>query len=131
MRASLFFFALAFLVLTGCAATQENAGGAKLLRPGEFSQIIQGKEVFVIDTHIPEQEHILGTDVVIPYNRLEEGRGSLPEDKDTPIAVYCRSGSMSAEAAGTLREMGYTTIYDLEGGVNAWREAGLPFEVNT
>jgi rhodanese-related sulfurtransferase len=41
--------------------------------------------------------------------------------------VYCRSGKRSAMATEQLRAAGYT-VYDLEGGITAWKEAGKPVE---
>ncbi|WP_457590703.1 rhodanese-like domain-containing protein [Geoglobus sp.] len=94
--------------------------------PEEFYRMIQEGDVFVIDVHVPEQEHIPGTDAWIPYNRIEEFKDVLPEDKNTKILVYCRSGHMSKMAASKLAEMGYKNIYDLDGGINAWIKEGLP-----
>lgn len=46
----------------------------------------------------------------------------LPEDKDTPIIVYCRSGSLSTAASKTLLDLGYTNIRNVLGGRNAFDE---------
>lgn len=46
---------------------------------------------------------------------------------DARIILYCASGGRSALAAATLREMGYTNVAHLDGGLNAWKEAGKPF----
>ena len=48
--------------------------------------------------------------------------------KDTPVAVYCRSGARSAVAADTLGKMGYTKVYSVAGGFMAYEKAGLPVE---
>lgn len=88
----------------------------------EFDQLLAQPETFVLDVHIPEQEHLPGTDAFIPYNELDQNLSQLPMDKNTPIAVYCRSGSMSREASQTLKRLGYTQVYDLIGGINAYRE---------
>lgn len=45
-------------------------------------------------------------------------------DKSKPVMVYCRSGRRSAEAAKYLRENGFTSVYELEGGIEAWAAAG-------
>ena len=45
-----------------------------------------------------------------------------------PIFVYCGSGIRSTKAAAVLREKGYDQVFELEGGIKAWKEAGLPTE---
>ena len=48
-------------------------------------------------------------------------------DKSKPVFVYCLGGGRSAKAAQMLTTQGYT-VYDLQGGMNAWRNANLPYE---
>ena len=91
------------------------------LSPQEFDEQANNEAAFVLDVHIPEQAHIPGTDAFIPFDKLEENISQLPENKDTPLLVYCRSGGMSAEATQELVEMGYTNVSDLVGGINAWK----------
>ena len=59
---------------------------------------------------------------------LEIEIGDMVADKSTPIAVTCASGRNSALAAVTLGELGYTDVSVLEGGMSAWRQAGLAVE---
>ncbi len=92
--------------------------------PGEFKQLIEDPAAFVLDVHIPEQAHIEGTDAFIPFDEIQKNLDRLPQDKGRPIAVYCRSGRMSADAAKELAAMGYTNVTNLVGGVKAWTEAG-------
>ena len=63
-----------------------------------------------------------------PRGWLELQIAGLVPDQDTPLTVTCRDGQNSAFAAATLREMGYTRVTVLAGGMNAWRGAGLPVE---
>jgi len=93
----------------------------QLINPDQFDELSAKQETFVLDVHTPEQAHISDSDAFIPYDKLEENIDQLPADKSTPILVYCRSGSMSREASQTLASMGYTTIYDLEGGTQVYR----------
>ena len=94
----------------------------KLVNPDQFDELASDPKTFVLDVHTPEQTHISKTDNFIPYDRLEEKKDKLPKDKNTPILLYCRSGSMSEIAGKTLLKMGYKRIFDLEGGIQAYRE---------
>ncbi len=100
-----------------------QAGDAvKRVTAHEFARLADRDDAFVVDVHTPEQTHIPGTDAVIPFDRIAENKDQLPEDTSTPVLVYCRSGSMSARAAEEIAALGYSTVYDLEGGTNAYKE---------
>ena len=119
----------ALLVISGCApapAVPEGSAGSNptLITVEELNAMLKNKDFTLINVHIPYQGEIPGTDVHIPYNEIEEYADQLPQDKDTKIVLYCRSGSMSAAASKTLVEMGYTNVTDVQGGMNAWEAAG-------
>lgn len=63
------------------------------------------------------QGHIPGSKNV-PLQFLDEVAG-LANQKDTPLFVYCRSGSRSAQAVSVLRRMGYTAVKNI-GGIAAY-----------
>jgi len=88
----------------------------------DFDKLVESKDVFLLDVHTPEQKHIVGTDAFVPYDDIKGNLDKLPENKNTPILVYCRSGSMSKLASNELLELGYSEVYDLVGGVTAYRE---------
>lgn len=68
-------------------------------------------------------EHIAGAKL-IPLGQIEKEAGSM-EKKDSLI-VMCRSGKRGGEALVKLQAMGFTKIRNLDGGIVAWKEAGLP-----
>jgi len=106
----------------------ENKGSVervKKISPEIFNELVQNPETFVLDVHTPEQTHIPGTDAFIDYTKIKDSQSQLPTDKNTPIIVYCRSGGMSAQASQDLLDMGYTQVYDLEGGTNAYKQTGF------
>ena len=41
-------------------------------------------------------------------------------DKNKPVYVYCKKGAQSAKAAEKLKKLGFTKVYDLDGGINSW-----------
>jgi len=122
---------LVLITITACTTSLEiQKRDFENLAKDDFKMLLDSNDnVFLLDTHIPEQQHIKGTDAFIPYNKLDLNLDKLPEDKSTPIAVYCRSGSMSLKASQDLIDLGYEKVYNLIGGANSWREAGYEFEV--
>ncbi len=60
---------------------------------------------------------------------LERDIETIIPDKRTEIVLYCGGGYRSALAADSLRQMGYTNVASMIGGIRAWREAGYPIEV--
>ncbi|HEY4304579.1 MAG TPA: rhodanese-like domain-containing protein [Gemmatimonadaceae bacterium] len=69
--------------------------------------------------HLPGATHLFLGD-------LAETSAKLP--RDTPIAVYCQGGTRSAIAASLLQAKGFTKVTNLQGGITAWKGAGLPVE---
>jgi rhodanese-related sulfurtransferase len=65
--------------------------------------------------------HILGA-IELPLSQLKAGSFKLPSDRR--LALYCRSGHRSQQAAQILATKGYTDLYHLEGGIGAWQSAG-------
>jgi hydroxyacylglutathione hydrolase len=48
-----------------------------------------------------------------------------------PVVLVCESGSRSSIGASLLTATGFTDVTNLAGGINAWRQEGLPLEVDT
>lgn len=103
-------------------------GSFTRVSPDELQVMLEVKNFPLVNTHIPFEGDIPGTDLSIPYNEIDQNLGLLPSDKDARIVLYCRTGRMSTEAAGTLVGLGYTDVWELAGGMEAWQEAGLPLE---
>lgn len=59
---------------------------------------------------------------------LERDIETLIPDKRAEIVLYCGGGYRSALAADSLRQMGYTNVRSMDGGIRAWREAGYPLQ---
>ena len=66
-----------------------------------------------------KEKHIHGA-TLLPLPELESKAATVLPDKDAVILVYCRSGMRSRNASNQLVSMGYTQVYDIEGGINAW-----------
>lgn len=109
----------------GAAPAMSSAPSATvLLEPADFAASIAEPSRFTVNVHVPDEGAISGTDAAIPYDRIDDRAADLPRDTGTPLAVYCKSGRMSALAGVALRQLGYTDIVELEGGMDAWSAEG-------
>ncbi|MFW9940715.1 MAG: rhodanese-like domain-containing protein [Candidatus Thorarchaeota archaeon] len=72
-----------------------------------------------------DEEHICNA-TLIPVDELESRISELYAYNDTEIIVYCRTGGRSASASQTLNNNGFTKVFDMSGGITAWKSAGYP-----
>ncbi len=103
----------------------EKSASYQTMSIDEFADVMADTDraFIVVIVHIPYQGEIEGTNYNVAYNDIDALTTALP-DKDAPIILYCRSGNMSEQAAHDLVELGYTQIYDVPGGMNAWQSSG-------
>ena len=92
----------------------------------ELQTMLANKDFTFVNVHIPFEGDIANTDLSIAYNEIEQNLGQLPADKAAKIVLYCRSDRMSRIAAETLVSLGYANVWNLDGGMVAWKQAGLP-----
>ncbi|MFA4820026.1 MAG: rhodanese-like domain-containing protein [Candidatus Aenigmatarchaeota archaeon] len=104
----------------------KNEFGYYDISSAELNDMLSKKDFLLVDVHMPEQKHINGTDIFIPYDELSSNLNKLPTDKNAKIVLYCRSGAMSGVASKNLVSKGYTNIYNLKNGLNEWKSLGYP-----
>jgi rhodanese-related sulfurtransferase len=95
--------------------------------------MIDRQEVFILDVRTKEEYaagHIKGSTLLavqdIPNQELVEKLKEIP--KDRKILVYCRTGHRSVKASGILAENGFAQVYNMQGGITEWMNAGYDVE---
>jgi rhodanese-related sulfurtransferase len=93
----------------------------------QATQLINGKHAQVVDVRDAAEfaRGSLPNAKNIPLGELG-GRAGKELKKDRPVIVLCAAGNIAGRAAAQLRAAGLAEVYVLAGGLNAWREAGLP-----
>lgn len=123
MRYLFFLFFVMTLGFSACGGAQ----GQEAIAPKDFEKKIKGNTQ-LIDVRSPEEYasgHIPNFENInIAAVGFKDKMAKL--DKLKPVFVYCAVGGRSAQAASMLRDMGFTEVYDLKGGIRAWANAGLP-----
>ena len=116
------------LLLAGCS----SSSGAIDLGVSEFSAKAAEAAVITVDVRTPGEfmtGHIQGA------QNIDFESGSFDSqietlDKNGTYAVYCRSGNRSGQAVKVMQDAGFKNIYNLNGGVIDWANAGLPLVNN-
>ena len=102
--------------------------GGNQLSPQQATLLMNREDALVIDVrdanewasgHIPNARHIV-------LDQLEKRLSELEKFKARPLIVNCQSGNRSGSACGTLKKHGFEKVFNLAGGIGAWRDAGLP-----
>lgn len=97
------------------------------LTPQEAKRVAESGDATLVDVreneewrtaHIPNAVHL-------PRAFLEMQVESVLPDKEAPVILYCGGGNRSALAASTLKQLGYSNVRHMSGGISDWRRAGL------
>lgn len=118
-------FIASLILLVGCTST---TAGVTNMNVSEFSEKISEPGIILLDVRTPgefAEGFIEGARLIdFQSGNFESEIASL--DKNTTYAVYCRSGNRSGQAAKIMHDAGFHNLYNLDGGVIDWANAGLP-----
>ena len=102
--------------------------GFKELTPAQLTQLINRDNALLVDVspqadfekgHIPTAKHVA-------MAQFDPEHKDLAKVKELPVAVVCRSGQTSAQAASRLVKAGFKKVFILGGGTASWTAADLP-----
>ena len=99
-----------------------------VLEPKDFFQKLNNSNVVILDVRTPEEfetGHIKNA-VDLDYRNASFKDKIRKLDPSKTYMIYCRSGVRSASTIDSLKNLGFTHLYDLKGGINAWKKENLP-----
>jgi rhodanese-related sulfurtransferase len=116
------------LLLAGCS----TSSSANNLNVTEFSAKAAEPGVVTLDVRTPgefAEGYIEGARLIdFQSGNFENEISTL--DKSATYAVYCRSGNRSGQAVKVMQAAGFTNVFNMNGGVIDWANAGLPLVRN-
>jgi rhodanese-related sulfurtransferase len=124
------FLLLATAVASGAMLAwplvRRSTGGPSV-SVAQATHLINREDALIVDVREPgeyQAGHVLGAKNT-PLERLD---GAELKRKDKPVIVYCESGERAPKAAALLRKQGHDRAVSLQGGLAAWKQAGMPTE---
>jgi thioredoxin len=115
----LIYISFYMLLLASCTAQTKTS-----LSADEFEKAIAKDSIQILDVRTPGEYasgHIKNT-LLANWNDTKEFERRIAfVDKKKPVYVYCLAGGRSAAAAEKMRGLGYENVYELKGGMNAWK----------
>jgi rhodanese-related sulfurtransferase len=106
---------------------RQRANATAAVSPGEAVRLMNGGAV-LMDVRSANQfrdGHINGARNV-PGDQIAAGAAAIEKLKDKMVIVCCESGTTSGAAARRLTGLGFKQVYNLRGGLGAWRQDNLP-----
>ncbi|MBC7774882.1 MAG: rhodanese-like domain-containing protein [Phycisphaerae bacterium] len=115
------------LTILGFSCSPNAANGQNKLSPDAFEAMLKNDTtVQLLDVRTPGEFHdgyIAGAKN-LNIQDADFAQRITQLDKNRPVMVYCALGGRSANAAGQFSKLGFPKVYDLKGGMTAWKEKG-------
>ncbi len=118
--------------MTVAACSGGATAAIELVAPTEAVQVLEQRaaDVVLLDVRTPEEFgeiHVPGS-VNIDYYAADFASRLDDLPKDVPYVVYCRSGNRSSMTMDIMADLGFSEVFDVDGGIIAWQAAGLPLD---
>lgn len=119
---------LALLTTALVACGGSDTAVVETVDAGTASNLITAPGTVLLDIRTPEEFADVRIDGAINIDfyaaDFADRIGEL--DRDTGYVVYCRSDNRSGQAMDLFRDLGFAEVHEIDGGIVAWIEAGLP-----
>ena len=118
---------VALAIATAAMLAWTGFSRARRVTPAQATQLINQRGAVVVDVRSADEfatGHLTGA-LNLPGAALDTVPAAL-QDKAVPVIAVCQSGARSARGCAALQRAGYTEVYNLDGGIEAWQQAGYP-----
>jgi rhodanese-related sulfurtransferase len=129
MKIILVVVIIAAVAVGAFACSKKNSSSTyQNLNSDEFEKLIAGQDIQLLDVRTAEEydeAHLQGSiNIDVLQDSFAQKAGEVLK-KDVPVAVYCKSGRRSRNAADILVKQGYQ-VYNLDSGITGWIADGKP-----
>lgn len=109
---------------------QGRFSNLKAIGPAQVTRLINSQDAVLLDVRETNEYEggCLPSAVHIPLSQLPSRVGELARHAARPVVVYCDRGNRSRMCSKALAAAGFKELYQLAGGIRAWKDAGLPVE---
>ena len=124
-----YILSIPFLFLVSLFSCNAQTGPA--LQPKEFSEKCYTENTILLDVRTPEEYaegHLKGATLINYLDQKNFNDQITKLDKNKTVYVYCRSGGRSGYSQEIMLKQGFKSVINLDGGIDAWKKAGLPVE---
>jgi thioredoxin len=118
----------ALLVVLFSCTNHSQQKGIQLVSVQAYAEALKSTpNTTIVDVRTPEEfqgghlKDAVNFNVLAPDFQAQVSK----LDRDQPVFVYCKAGGRSADASEIMKDMGFTVIYDMQGGYMAWSAAGM------
>jgi rhodanese-related sulfurtransferase len=122
----------AAVVSTACSGSDAAEMFVELVAPERAVDVVADgdDDLVVLDVRTPDEfaQARLADAINMDFYAADFRSQLQTLDPEATYLVYCRTGNRSATAVEMMQELGFTRIYEIDGGIAAWYEAGFPIE---
>ena len=122
----------AAVISTACSGSDAAETFVELVTPERAAEVVAdgGDDLVLLDVRTPDEfaQARLADAINLDFYAADFRSQLQTLDPEATYLVYCRTGNRSATAVEMMQELGFARIYEIDGGIAAWYEAGFPIE---
>jgi rhodanese-related sulfurtransferase len=114
------------LVMLAGDTLRRSLSGVTDVEPRQATRLLNTEDAIMVDIRSEKEYRKSHITNAIHLEATRDVSSALNKYRDKPLIVYCNSGNKSIGICGKLHKQGFTTVYNLRGGLFAWQKAELP-----